>query len=129
MDRQSAGGHRDHGRDEHGGDPVGELLNRGLAKLGIGDELSDPRECRVRSDPRRGHDDWAAGVDGPADDRVPWSDVDRQALPGHERLVNGRVPIRDNTVGRNRLAGSHEESIAHDELVHSHELLAPIIVE
>ena len=67
---EGADGEGDDDGDEHGGDLVGEPLDRGLAVLGVGDEPGDLGQRGVGADPGGPHDEAAAGVDGGAGDRV-----------------------------------------------------------
>ena len=59
----------------------------------------------------------AVGVDGGADDLVARPDLDGDGLAGDHGHVDGRVPVDDDAVGGDLLAGPHHEPHADLELV------------
>jgi hypothetical protein len=68
-------------------------------------------------------------IDGGAGDLVAGPDLDRDALPGQQRPVDGRAALDDDTVGRDLLAGTHDEQVAFDELLDRHAPLRPVRIE
>ena len=108
---------RDHRRDEDGGDAVGETLHWRLTALGVVDELRDLRERGFRADALGPDDEAAADVDGRAGDGVADTDLDGDALPGEQRLVDRGTAFDDDTVGRHLLAGTDDEEITGHELL------------
>ena len=83
---------RDHDRDEDAGDAVGEPLHRRLAGLRVGRRAARSGRARCRRRRVVARDDQApAGVDGRARDRVARADLDRDALAGEQRQVDGRA--------------------------------------
>ena len=91
---------RDHDRrDEPGRDAVRELLDRGAAPLGLGDELHDPRERRPLADPLgQGVEPTGDGVDArvasqPAERLHPKARELRQSLEVAGALEARRVVL------------------------------------
>ena len=115
-----ASGDADDDRHEDGRDAVGEPLHVGLAGLRLLDEPRHLRELRVGADPRRAHDEAAAGVDGGADDRVALADLDGHRLAGDGRGVDRRRARDDDAVGRDLLARAHDELVADAQLLDRH---------
>ena len=64
------------------------------------DEPRDLGERRLGADALGPDDEPAAEVDRGAGDRVAGADLDRDALAGEQRLVDRRVPLDDDAVGR-----------------------------
>ena len=102
--------------DEHGGDPVGEALHRGLAVLGVGDEPGDLGQGGVGADAGGPHDEASAGVDGGAGDGVAGADLDGHRFAGEQRGVDGGGAVLDDAVGGDLLAGADDEAVADGEL-------------
>ena len=69
------------------------------------------------------HHQATAGVDGGADDPVAGADLDRHALAGQHRGVDGRAALDDHAVGGDLLAGPDHEQVAGRELVDRHAAL------
>ena len=113
---EGADGEGDDDGDEHGGDLVGEPLDRGLAVLGVGDEPGDLGEGGVGADPGGPHDEAAAGVDGGAGDGVAGADFDGDGFAGEQRRVDGGGAFLDDAVGGDLLAGPDDEPVADGEL-------------
>src|SRR5207253_513562 len=84
-----------HDRHEDSGDPVGEPLHGRLPGLGVRDELGDLRERGVGADPLGFDEQPAAGIHGTPGHPVAGPDLDRNALAGQERLVDGRAAPDD----------------------------------
>ena len=122
-------GEREHDRHEDGGDPVCEPLHGSLARLRLRDEPRDLRERRLASDARRPHDEPAAEVDRGARDVVPRTDLDRCALAGQQRPVDGRAALDDHAVGRDPLPGTDDERRPDGELLDRHLALDPVVAE
>ena len=106
----------DHDRDEDRRDAVGEPLHRRLARLRLVDEPRDLGERGVGADPRRADDEPAVRVDRRAGDLAAGGDLDRDGLAGQQRLVDGRLALDDDAVGRDLLARAHDEHVADLEL-------------
>jgi hypothetical protein len=79
----------DDDRDEHGGHPVGESLDVGLAVLGVLDEAGHLGELGVGADAGGLHDQASAGVDRGPDHGVARGDLDGDGLAGEHRGVDG----------------------------------------
>ena len=62
-------------------------------------------------------DEPAADVDRRAGDLVTLADLDRDAFPRQQGLVDGRAALDDDTVGRDLLARAHDEAVADLKLV------------
>ena len=120
---------RDHDRDEHARDAVGEPLDRGLAGLGVADEPRDLRQRGVGADPGGAHDEAPARVDPGARDRVPGLLLDRHRLPREQRLVDGSGPLLDDAVGGDLLAGAHDEAVADGQPLDGDAALAAVGAE
>ena len=103
---------RDHDRDEDARDAVDEPLDRRLPRLRLGDEPGDLRERRLRADLRRAHDEATERVDRRACDVGAGRDLDRHGLAGEHRLVDRRLALDDDAVGRDLLAGPDDEQVA-----------------
>src|SRR6185437_3906411 len=100
-----------HGRDEHGADPVGQPLDAGLARLGLLDQLEHVGELGVGAD-AFGPDDQAAGQhDGAAGDRVAGGGVDRDRLAGHHAAVDRGLAGQDLAVGGDPLPRPDHEAL------------------
>lgn len=54
-----------------------------------------------------------AGVHGRSRDLVAGGDLDRYRLPGEQRCVNGRAPLRDDPIRRHLLARANDEVLTH----------------
>ena len=126
---ESANGEGDHHRHEDAADPVGEALHRRLARLGLGDQAGDLRQCGLFADPGRPDHKAAAGVDRRADHLVARTDLDRDRLAGDQRPVNRRSTALDDAVGRDLLARADDEAVAGGELLDRDLALAAIGVE
>ncbi len=119
----------DHDRHEHGRDPVGEALHGSLARLCVVDEAGDLGELRVGTDTLRTHDQPAVGVDGGTDHIVAGTDLDRKALAGDQRSIDGRAAVDHDAVGRHLLAGADDEAIADSELGDRQATLDPVVAD
>ena len=97
---------------EHGGDPVGQALRGGLAGLRLLDEPRDARDRGVGADPRRLDHEATAHVQRRAGHGLPGRHLDRQALAGQQRAVDGRESLADDAVGGDQLAGPDDEPVA-----------------
>ena len=130
-DPEAERGERDaeHDRHEDARDPVGEPLDRRLAGLRLGDQARDLGQRGVGADLRRAHDEPAAGVDARARDLVAGLLLDRHGLAGQQRLVDGGRARLDDAVGRDLLAGAHDEAVADGELLDRHAALGAVGVE
>ena len=128
---QGEGEHGDaeHHRDEHRGDLVGEPLHGCLRGLRVRDQGGDPGQGGVRADAGDLDDQAAAGAHGGADDLVALALVDREALPGHHRLVDRGATLYDDPVGGDLLAGAHHEAHPRPEQVHVDQALGAVLVE
>ena len=78
---------------------------------------------------RRAHDQAAARVDGRAGDVVAGLLLDRHGLAGQQRLVDRAGALLDDAVGRDLLAGAHDEAVADGELLDRHAPLGAVGVE
>ena len=107
----------DHDGHEDGGDTVGEPLHGGLAALGVAHQPRDLRERGVGADPRGPDHEPPAGVDRGAGDVVAGLLLDRHGLAGQQRLVDRASTLLDDPVGRDLLAGAHDEAVAGLELL------------
>ena len=116
----------DHDGDEDRGDAVREPLHRGLARLGRLDQARDLRERRVGADLRRAHDHPAVAVERRPGHVRSDGDLDRQRLACEQRLVDRRLALDDDAVGRHLLARAHDEQIADAELGDGDEQLLPV---
>ena len=110
----------DHDGHEHRGDAVGEALGGGLAGLGLLDEAGDAREGGVGADPRRLDHQASARVERRAGDGLPGCHLDRHALAGQQRAVDRREALANDAVGRDQLAGPHDEAVAGAQLGQRH---------
>jgi hypothetical protein len=104
--------------DEHGGDPVGEALDRGLAGLGVEDEPGHLGELGVRPHTGRSHDETSTGVDGRTHHVVAGSDLDRDGLTREHGGVDRGRALDHDTVGRDLLPRPHHEQVADGEVSH-----------
>ncbi len=94
-----------------------------LPALGVLDEAGDLGQLGVGADPRRPHDEPAAGVDGGTGDGVARPDLDRHRLAGEQRGVDRRRAVLDDAVGGDLLARPHDEAVADGELLDRDALL------
>ncbi len=117
---------REDNRHEDRRHSVGEALDRRLARLGLRDQARDLRERGLVADPRRTHEEPSEGVDRRSRHARPRPDVHGRRLSGQHRLVDRRLALDDHTVGRDLLAGTHDEHVAHDELRGRHRDLRPV---
>src|SRR5205823_5929475 len=86
-----------------------------LARLGLGDEPGDLRERGVDAHALRLDDQAAADVDRGSGDGVAGAYLDRNALAGQQRPVDGRAALDDDAVRRDLLAGADDEEVARPE--------------
>ena len=106
--------------DEDAGDPVDELLHRGLGGLRFLDELRDAGEGGLFSD-ARGLDHHASFlVERGAEDPVSRPLVHRKRLAGEHALVEGGASLHDGSVGGNLLARPDHQQITRQELLRGH---------
>ena len=106
----------DDDRDEDAGHPIGQPLDRGLAGLGVVDELGDLRERRVGADSRGADDQAPAGVDRRPGHLGPRADLDGHRLPGEQAHVDRRDAFDDDAIGRDLLSGPYDEQLPGLEL-------------
>jgi hypothetical protein len=106
---ERGGGEDQDDRHEHRRHPVGQALHRGLAGLSPLDQPGDLGQRGAGADAGRLDDEATAGVDGGAGDPIAGPDLDRHALAGEQRAVDGGRPVDDDAVGRDLLAGPHDE--------------------
>ncbi len=106
----------EHRRDEPTGDGVGQPLDRGLRHLRLLDQLDDLGQRGLLADARRPQDERAAAIEGRADHLVAGALLDRQALAGQHRLVNGRAALDHDAIDRHLVAGADAQQIARDHL-------------
>ena len=107
----------EHDRHEHRGDPVGQLLHRCLAGLGLLDQPGDLGQGGVRADPGRLDHQSATGVDAGTDHFVTGVLLDRHGLPGQQGLVDCRGALDHDAVGRDLLTGADHEALTDAEPV------------
>ena len=125
-------GKEDRERDDHdqrhedAGDPVRDLRDRRFRGSGVRDHFDDLGQGRVVPDPRGTALQVARLIDGGSRDDVSLRLVDRDALSGQGRLVDGAGPGQDDTVHRDVLAGAHDEYIAHAHLIDADVDLFPV---
>ena len=124
-------GHRRRGdqqyrRHEDRRDPVGRPLDRGLAVLGVADQLGHPGQLGVGADLGGAHEQPAVGVQRSADDDVPGGHVDRHRLAGHRRRVQSRCAVDDYAVGGDPLPRSHHHHVADLQLRDGHAYLVAV---
>ena len=119
----------EHDWNEHRGDAIGEPLHRRLARLRPRDEPRDLRERRVGAHALGLDHEPSTDVDRCPGDRVARADLDRNALAGQQRPVDGRVPVDDDAVGRDLLAGPDDEQVADREPVDGDGPLRPVRLE
>ena len=87
------------------------------------DEVHDPGQGRVTTDPRGAHDERAGGVEGRADDLVADPLRRRDRLAGEHRLVDRGRALDDDAVDRDLVARPDAEEIAGDDDRERHVLL------
>ena len=97
-----------------------------LPDCAVLDEPRDLRERRVGADLRRADDEPAVRVDRRAGDLGSRPDLDRHRLAGQQRLVDRRLALDDDAVGRDLLAGPDDEQVADLELVDRNEHLVAV---
>ena len=111
------GGVEDDRGDEVRADAVDEPLDVRLSGLGLLDPADDPLDRGVLADVRRLHEEDAVLVDRRADDLVAGGLLDRDGLAGQHRLVDGRLALGDDPVGRDPLAGADLHHVADFEVL------------
>ena len=119
--RQEPAHQRGYSHDDHGGhedprDPVGQALDRCLARQGLGHQPHDLGKGAVRADPPGLHHERAVGIEGSAGHAVTGADLGRHGLSCHDRGVHGGVSVGHNTVGGDPLAGPDQEPHADGQL-------------
>ena len=107
---------REHHRHEDRAHRVRELLDRGARALGIAHQPGDPLHGAVGADMLGAEPEGAGAVDRAAEDGVARPLLDRQALAGEHRLVEGAGALEDLAVDRHPFARAHEHEVAHDDL-------------
>ena len=119
---QGEGGDGDHDRDEHGGDPVGQALDRGLAGLGVGHQPGDLGQSRRGAGPGGLDHEATRGVHSGAGRSVAWTDLDGDRLARQHRLVDGRGAGLHDAVGGGLLLRAHDEAVPYGRTLVSHRL-------
>ncbi len=109
---------RQHHRDEHRRDLVREPLDRCLACLGVQHRLTDPGQQGVAADAADLDDEASVGVEGAADDFVTDRLLDREALAGDHRLVDGAGTLDHTPVGGHLGPGTHQHPHPRSQLSH-----------
>jgi hypothetical protein len=120
---------RHDGGDEPGGDPVGEPLDRSPGEPDLGDGREDPREDRLRPDPRGSKEEGAGRVARPPDDRVAGALLDREGLARDGRLVDPAPPLEDDPVDGDVLSRPDMDTVADPDSGDRHVLLLSILPE
>ena len=85
--------------------------------LGVLDQADDLGQGAVGADGGGADDEGAGAVEGGADDGVADGLVDRGALAGEHRLVDGRGALDDDAVDGEVLAGADPDEVADGDLV------------
>ena len=114
--------------DHHnpGGPPVRQAHNFGLARVGGLHQADHPLDGAVLPHPGGLHLKGAKLVYGAAGDRVPWSQVHREGLPGHHRLVDGGLPGEDGPIHGNGLSWQHPQAVPHLHLLRGQNGFLPL---
>ncbi len=100
-----------HGGHEDRRDPIGDLLHRCPAALGLADEPHDPREQCVAAHVLGTHHEAAGGVEGAAGDAIATRFLDGHGLARHHRFVDGAEPVGDDAVHGHALARANPQEI------------------
>ena len=124
---QRARGDHEHDRDEHRGDAIGEALHGGLPRLRLLDQAADPCDRRVGADAGRLDHQPPADVHGRARHGVVRLHLDRDALAGQQRAVDGGVSLAHDAVGRDQLTRPDHEHVADRELRERYAVLAIVV--
>ena len=91
--------------------PVGKLLDRRLAPLGLSYQLDDPGESCLSPCPGYAHDEAPRGVQGAGRDHRTDGFFHRQGLTSHHRFVDGTPPLDDLPIGGEFLPRKDADSI------------------
>ena len=107
-------GHKD------GRDFIGDPCERCLGGCRIADHPDDLRERGVLADAGRPTGQETALIDRRRLHGIAGRFVDRDALAGERRFVDGAFPIHDDTVHRDVFAGPHNKQITRADLFNGH---------
>ena len=103
---------RHHDRHEHARHPIGELLDRGLGRLGVFDQLNDLAQRGVLAHARRAERDATRGIQRRPDHLVADLSRHRHRLSGQHGFVHCRRTFGDDTVHGDLFARLHDHQIA-----------------
>ncbi len=101
---QGEHGDHQHRRDEHLADPVHQLLDRRLGRLGVFHQADDPRQHSLATERGGAHQQPTLAVDRATGDAVAWRLVHRQALAADQRFVGLAFALDHFAVHRETLA-------------------------
>jgi len=106
-----------HDRDEHPGNPLGQIFHRTLLTLGLAHGSNDLLDHRLVSQLLHPHNDRSAEVHGSCQDLVSWVLLRRFRFSGERRLVEGGGSSNDGSVGGRERARLDEDEIVDLEVV------------
>ncbi|MNM73950.1 hypothetical protein D3C81_856970 [compost metagenome] len=123
---QGEQGDADHHRHEDVADPVHQLLDRRLGRLGVFHQADDPRQHGLAAQRGGADAQHAFAVDRAAGDLVARGLGHRQAFPGDQRLVGMALAVEDFAIHRETLAGAHQYLVTQAQFGDCHIFFAAI---
>ena len=111
------------GRNEPGGDLVGQRLDRCARPLGVGHHPDDLRQHRVAADPLGTHQQAPRAVHGCSGDLVPRDLLDRHRLAADHRFIDGTATLDNDAVNRDLFARPDAQHVVHMDMLERDVLL------
>ncbi len=108
---QGEHGYHQHRRDEHLADPVHQLLDRCLGRLGVFHQADDPRQHGLATERGGAHQQAPLAIDRAAGDAVARRLVHRQALAADQCFVGLAFAFEHFAVHRETLAGLDQHQV------------------